>query len=98
MIELLLEEHVVEKKTIYGTVQRSLGQDKVYIRNEDKVWKHCGFLTHITKTFLPLVGVPQELVQPIAMECARMKCERVGFVPSVPVDKPEEINGDEDES
>lgn len=93
-VQVLLEDFVVPKRTQFGTVHRSLGQDKVYIKNEQGVWKHCGYLGHASMHFCPLVGVPHELVQPIADECARQKKEKVTSTPSIPIDVPTD---DEDE-
>jgi hypothetical protein len=89
LIKLRLDDFVVPKKTHYGTVMRSTGQDKVYIWNDDTDnWTHCGYLTHNTNVYLPLVGVPQELVPLIADECAKQKSVKVSHVDSVPLEEP----------
>jgi len=102
LIKLRLDDFVVPKKTHYGTVLRSTGQDKVYIWNDDtENWTHCGYLTHESGYFLPLVGVPKELVPVIAEQCAKQKSVKVKYVDSVPVSEPvveeEEFWSDDDE-
>lgn len=91
MIKIQLIEFTVPKKTHYGTVERSMGQDKVYVWNDDtNNWTHCGYLTHNTNVFLPLVGVPKELVPAIAEQCAKEKSVQVKHVESVPLEEPVE--------
>lgn len=96
MIEVLREHFTVEKKTQFGTVHRSLGMDKVYVKNEEGLWRHCGYLAHAAKAFMPLVGVPNELVPLIAAECRKQIEAEVSFVMAPQLDEP--IDGDEDES
>lgn len=97
-VEVLLEHFMVPKKTQFGTVQRSTCQDKVYIKNDAGVWKHCGYLGHASMHFAPLVGVPQELVEPIRAECERQKQKAVVGIDSIPLEDPVvESEDDEDE-
>jgi len=103
LIKLRLDDFVIPKKTHYGTVMRSMGQDKVYIWNDDTDnWTHCGYFTHETHIFLPLVGVPKELVPAIAEECGKQKSVEAKHVDSMPVSEPvveddEEFWSDDDE-
>jgi hypothetical protein len=88
-IEIKLAEFTVPKKTQYGTVQRSTGQDYVWVMNPDtKSWVHCGYLAHKTAErthywFCPLVNVPTELVAEIVAECSKQKKEPVMSAGSV---------------
>lgn len=67
-IELI--EHKVPKKTMFGTIQKSLNQHIVLIENSDtNKMVQCGYVgaTH----FLPLSGFPQELCEEVAAECSK---------------------------
>lgn len=98
MVEVFLEHFEIDKKTQFGTVKRSTGQDKVYIKNDLGVWKHCGYLGHASMHFAPLVGVPQELVEPIRAECERQKQHPVVGIDSIPLEDPVvKSEDDEDE-
>lgn len=97
-MEVLLEHFTIKKPTRFGTIDRSTGQDKVYIKDDFGIWKHCGYLGHTSMHFAPLVGVPPELVEPIAEECARQKEKPVVGIPSVPLaEKVSQESEDEDE-
>lgn len=61
-------EMFVPKKTIYGTVQRSLNQHKVWVFNDDTGrMVHCGYVG--VSAFLPLSGFPKELLEDVTREC-----------------------------
>lgn len=77
MVEIQLEEHTVPKKTAWGTVQKSLNQHIVRIKNDDGKFVQCGYVG--VKDFLPLSGFPQELCKAVAQECSKQLNREVGF-------------------
>lgn len=97
MVEVMLEHFTVPKKTRFGTVERSTGQDKVYVKDDLGIWKHCGYLGHASMHFAPLVGVPQELVEPIRKECERQKGKAVVGLPSIPLKEPPKPSEDDED-
>lgn len=72
-MKIELKEHTVPKKTLWGTVQRSLNQHIVLIDVEqpDGTSKmvQCGYVG--ATAFLPLCGFPVELVEPVTRECEK---------------------------
>lgn len=70
MAKLKLIEHVVEKKTTWGTVKRSLNQHIVMIADDDGRYIQCGYVG--TTAFLPLCGFPRELVADVAAQCSEI--------------------------
>jgi hypothetical protein len=103
-VQIKLAEFTVPKKTQYGTIERSTGQDYVWVMNPDtKAWRHCGYLAHQTKDrpyfwFSPLCDVVPELVEQIVAECAKQKKAEVLSAGSIVVEEPEQdIGDDEDE-
>ena len=97
-VEVLLDEFVIDKKTQFGTVKRSTGMDKVYVKNDQGIWKHCGYLMRESLVFSPILGVPAELVELIGAECSRQKAAEVRAMPSLPVyDEPVQSEDNEDE-
>ena len=89
-------EHTLPKKTRYGTIERSLGQDKVYCKNETGQWKHCGFLFHAHRGFQGLVDFPHELGADLCKELAKIKGYPVAFL-GAPESVPEFVEVDESE-
>lgn len=88
-VEVKTAEFVVPKKTQYGTIERSMGMDHVWVMNTDtKSWVHAGYLAHKTAErnhfwFSPLVTVPDELVAAIVAEISKQKKEPVMSAGSV---------------
>ena len=77
-VEVKVEEQFVPKQTRWGTVQKSLNQHIVKIKNDDGQFMHIGYVG--VKAFLPLAGVPEELVEPVTQACEKelgRKLERV---------------------
>jgi hypothetical protein len=70
-MKIEVREHKVPKKTLWGTVEKSLNQYVVLIENEEtKQFVQCGYVGETT--FLPLSGFPQELCEEVASECSKL--------------------------
>lgn len=88
-VQVKTAEFFISKKTQYGTIERSMGQDYVWVYNPDnKSWVHAGYLAHKTEQrshywFSPLVTVPDELVAAIVAELTKQKKEPVMSAGSV---------------
>lgn len=72
-IELI--EQNVPKKTVWGTVEKSLNQHIVLIENDEKKMVQCGYVG--VNSFLPLSGFPQELCEEVAVECSKQLDRKV---------------------
>lgn len=82
-MQVKVAEHTVPKVTRWGTVNRSLNQHLVWIKNDDSdQWIHCGYVG--TTAFLPLSGFPQELVPDVAAKCGELLGRDVSFVNAPP--------------
>lgn len=82
-MQVELREHTVPKQTQWGTVQRSLNQHIVMIRNaETDKWMQCGYVG--TTAFLPLAGFPNELVPDVARLCGEHLGRDVGYASAPP--------------
>ena len=70
-MKIEVREHTVPKKTLWGTVEKSLNQHIVLIENSDTgEMVQCGYVGDTA--FLPLSGFPQELCQDVADECTKL--------------------------
>lgn len=78
-LEVLAEHFEVPKRTQFGTIMRSTGQDKIYVKNEEGIWKHVGFLMHASMSFVGLVDFPKELGPLVADELTKQKKAKVRF-------------------
>jgi hypothetical protein len=96
-VELKLEHHTLPKKTMFGVIEKSLCQDKVFVKTDKGVWKQAGYLTHATNHFLPLVGLLQEEVEIIADALEKLKGKPIVGVPAIPPEQPIEPEDDEDD-
>ena len=72
-LEVLIQEFTVPKKTHFGTLEKSTGQDKVYVKTEAGAWRHVGYIGHASLCFTGLVDFPVELGPAVAEECSRQK-------------------------
>ena len=96
-MKVKLEHFVVEKKTHFGPVERSTGQDKVYLFDDAaEQWKHCGYIAHAARVFTGLVNFPHELGPAVAAECTKQKGFAVRWG-GAPEDKPPVIQESEDD-
>jgi hypothetical protein len=78
-IEVMLEHFTVPKRTQFGTIEKSTGQDKVYAKNELGIWKPVGYVSHSAKVFTGLVDFPKELGEIVAAECSKLRKETIRF-------------------
>lgn len=78
-LEVLTQHFEVPKKTQFGTIMKSLGQDRVFVKNEAGAWKQVGYLIHNSMTFLGLVDFPKELGPLVAAELAKQKKKPVSY-------------------
>ena len=70
MVKIELRPHTVPKKTPWGTIDKSLNQHIVLLKNQDSgQFVQCGYVGDTA--FLPLSGFPQELCDEVAAECAK---------------------------
>lgn len=76
-VELQVVEHTVPKTTRWGTVQKSLNQHIVRIKNDEGLFVHCGYVG--VSDFLPLSGFPRELCEEVAAVCSKELNRKVGF-------------------
>jgi len=104
-LEVRCDDFVITKPTQFGPIERSTGQDKVYVKNVKGIWKHVGYISHTVWVFTGLVGVwkelgiagAQELGIAIAQECTKIKKRpvRFGGAPESIVELEEEEEDDE---
>ena len=96
-LEVRCDDFVITKPTQFGPIERSTGQDKVYVKNETGIWKHVGYLSHAVWVFTGLVDFPQELGVAVAQECTKIKKRpiRFGGAPESIVEFEEEEEDDE---
>lgn len=68
-VQIRLDRHTATKVTRYGSVEQDLGQDKVFILNDETgKYTHCGYVGPFA--FLPLCGFPKELVETVTQKCS----------------------------
>ena len=83
LLEVTVTEQTVPKKTRWGTVEKTLNQHIVHVRNADTgKMVHAGYVG--TTSFLPVSGFPNEMVDQVAKACSEQLGREVLATPAPP--------------
>lgn len=102
-MNIKIEEHLVDKRTDFGVVKRSLNQFRVMLTAQaDEPPRLAGYIgNQADAKFLPLAGFPSELAPAVCVGLSKLLNRSVSSVAAPPIleetSEPMELEIDEEE-